>query len=84
MMNGFKNGCWYNTVKHVVYTSKVLTDSSKDLNFCYKPCSTEKPKASNIRLESICGELYPFMKHLPVRDEQSDSFPIIDYKPLLV
>ena len=27
---------------------------------------------SNLRLEYICGELYPFIKPLPVRDKQKE------------
>ena len=74
---------WDNTAENVVYTSKVLTNSTQYLLFCYNLCSTDEPKASNICLEYICGELYPFIKNLLVRDEQTDSCTIIGYKPPL-
>ena len=74
---------WDNTAENVVYTSKVLTNSTQDLLFCYNPFSTDEPKASNIWLEYLCGGIWPFIKNLPVRDEQTDSCTIIGYKPPL-
>ena len=62
---------WTNTAEHVVYTSKFLTNSTKYFLFYDNLCYTEEPKASNIFLGYLCGELYPFIKNLSVRDEQS-------------
>ena len=41
----------------------------------------EEPTTSDIFLGSLCGELCPFIKTLPVRDKQSESFISIYYKP---
>ena len=79
-----KNGFWVNTAEHIIYTSKVLTDATHDFPFHSSLPSTEEPKASNIFLGYIYGELYQFIKPLPVRDKKSDSCHSIDYKPPLV
>ena len=57
------------------------TDSTQNFILCSNLRSTEEPTASNINVESLCGELYPFIKRLPVRDKQSESFIGIYYKP---
>ena len=44
-----------------VYTSKVLNNATQDLLFRSNIRSTQEPKASNIRLRYICGELYPLI-----------------------
>ena len=79
-------GLWTDTVEHVIPTMnfKVLIDTTQNLIFCSNLISSEEPTVSNIRLEAMCGGMYPFMKPLPVRDKQSDSFPSIDYKAPLV
>ena len=61
-------------------TYNVITDATHNFLFRYNFCSTEEPMSSNIRLEPICGGLYPFIKLLPVRDKQSESFLSIYYK----
>ena len=77
-----KIGHWDGTAEHVIHTMKfnALNNSTHNLLFHYKLCSTEEPIASNICVESLCGELYPFIKPLPVRYKQSESFLSIDYK----
>ena len=79
-----KNSFWDNTAKNVVYTSKVLNYSTHDLFFHSILFYTEEPKAYNLLLAYICGELYSLIKPLPVRYKQSDACTIIYYKPPLV
>ena len=62
-------------------TSRALIDATLYFFFYSNPYSTEEPKTSNIHLEYLCGELYPFIKPLPLRDKQSESFISIYYKP---
>ena len=73
---------WGGTSEHVVHTMnfKTLNDATNYFLFHYNLFSTEKSTASNIHLECLCGELYPFIKPIPVRDKQSESFLSIDYK----
>ena len=73
-------GCWDNTSEHVVCTSKVLTNDTQDFPFFSNLCYTEETKAPNICLEYLCGDLYPFIKNLPVRYVVCN---IINYKPPL-
>ena len=66
------------TVKALIYagnvvhamTFKALTDTTHKNIFHSSLLSTEEPMVSNLHLESICGEFYPFTKPLTVRDEQ--------------
>ena len=62
-------------------TFKALTDDALNFFFRSNLHSTEETMKSNICLEYIYGELYPFTKPLPVRYKQSESFISIDYKP---
>ena len=63
---------------------KVLTDTTQNLIFRSNIMSTEEPTVSNIHLIYMCGDLYPFIKPLPVRDKKSESFLSNDYKTPLV
>ena len=54
-------GFWDDTEGHFVYTSNVLTNTTQGLLFCSNLFSTEEPKASNLCIESLCEELYPFI-----------------------
>ena len=83
MMNGLKIGCWYNTAEHVVYISKVITNTTQDFIFCPNLISTKEPKPSNLRLKHLCGDLHPFIKPIPVMDKQSYSCSSIYYKQLV-
>ena len=65
-------------------TFKVLTDETHNLLFCCNPCSTEEAKTINLPIDSLCGVLYPFIKYITVRDEESESYISIDDKPPLV
>ena len=73
--------CWDNTVEHVVYNSKVLTNSNHDFLFRSNLHFTEEPKESNENIDYLCWELKFFIKPLPVSDKQIDSCPSIYYKP---
>ena len=61
-----------------------LTYATHTFLFHYIPLYTGEPTASNPCLGSLCEELYPFIKPLPVRDKKSESFISIDYNPPLV
>ena len=61
-------------------TSKILTGATHNFLFRSILLSTEEPTAPNLCLESIFGVLYSFIKPIPVRDKQSESFLSIYYK----
>ena len=65
-------GLWNDTAEHVIHTMnfKVLTDTTQNLIFRSNIMSTEEPTVSNIHLIYMCGDLYPFIKPLPVRDKK--------------
>ena len=76
-------GRWGGISEHVVYTMnfKTLTYSTPNFLFCSNFHYTKESTTYNICLEYICGQLYPFIKPLPVRDKQRESFLSIYYKP---
>ena len=65
-------GCWAVTSEHSVYTSKLPNATTQNFHFRSNLCSTEEPTESNICLESLCVDIYPFTKYIPARDKQSD------------
>ena len=54
-------------------TFKVLTDDNQNILFCSKLLSTEEPMESNLCLDPLCGEPYPFVKSRPDSYKQNVS-----------
>ena len=67
-------GCQSVTVEHVLHTItfKSLTCSTHNLLLCSNLISTEEPTSFNLHLESLCGDMYPFIKIPSVKYKQSD------------
>ena len=49
---------------------KVITDDNKKLCTSSILFYTDEPMESNLHLDSLCGETYPFIKSLPYRDKK--------------
>ena len=54
-------------------TFKVLSDDTLNILFLYNFFSAEGTMESNIFLDPLCEETYPFFKSLPDRHKQSVS-----------
>ena len=63
-------GRWTGTTEHVVHTMtfNALTDNFYNFLFSYSLLYTDEPTSYNLSLEYLCGEMYPFIKPLSVRD----------------
>ena len=59
-----KRGRWVGIAKYFGHAMnfKVLTDDNQNILFCSKLLSTEEPMESNLCLDPLCGEPYPFVK----------------------